>query len=88
MLYTDEYLDDLIRAVGQTTGIEELNGRSVLITGATSGYGLETAKLFKENGVVDTTINAIVKEMDVAKGLFFFRTDSCQCKISCFIPCR
>ena len=35
MLYTDEYLDDLIRAVGQTTGIEELNGRSVLITGAT-----------------------------------------------------
>ena len=29
-------------------------------------------KLFKENGVVDTTINAIVKEMDVAKGLFYY----------------
>ena len=27
-------------------------------------------KLFKENGIVDTTVNAIVKEMDVAKGLF------------------
>ena len=26
-------------------------------------------KLFKENGIVDTTINAIVKEMDVAKGV-------------------
>ena len=35
MFYTDEYLDDLIRAVGQTAGIEELNDRSVLITGAT-----------------------------------------------------
>lgn len=29
-------------------------------------------KLFKENGIVDTTINAIVKELDVAKGLFYY----------------
>lgn len=29
-------------------------------------------KLFKENGIVDTTINSIVKEMDVAKGLFYY----------------
>ncbi len=29
-------------------------------------------KLFKENGVVETTINAIVKELDVAKGLFYY----------------
>ncbi len=29
-------------------------------------------KLFKENGIVDTTISAIVREMDVAKGLFYY----------------
>lgn len=29
-------------------------------------------KLFKKNGVVDTTINSIVKELDVAKGLFYY----------------
>jgi AcrR family transcriptional regulator len=29
-------------------------------------------KLFRENGIVDTTISAIVKEMDVAKGLFYY----------------
>ena len=29
-------------------------------------------KLFKKNGIVDTTINSIVKEMDVAKGLFYY----------------
>jgi AcrR family transcriptional regulator len=29
-------------------------------------------KLFKENGIVDTTINSIVKEMNVAKGLFYY----------------
>ena len=29
-------------------------------------------KLFKENGIVDTTINSIVREMDVAKGLFYY----------------
>ena len=29
-------------------------------------------KLFQENGIVDTTINSIVKEMDVAKGLFYY----------------
>jgi hypothetical protein len=29
-------------------------------------------KLFKKNGIVDTTISAIVKEMDVAKGLFYY----------------
>ncbi len=29
-------------------------------------------KLFKENGIVDTTINNIVKELDVAKGLFYY----------------
>lgn len=29
-------------------------------------------RLFKENGIVDTTINSIVKEMDVAKGLFYY----------------
>lgn len=29
-------------------------------------------KLFKENGIVDTTINNIVKEMNVAKGLFYY----------------
>lgn len=29
-------------------------------------------KLFKENGVVETTVNAIVKELDVAKGLFYY----------------
>lgn len=34
---------------------------------------VETAeRLFKEHGVVDTTINAIVKELDVAKGLFYY----------------
>jgi len=29
-------------------------------------------KLFKENGIVDTTVNAIVREMNVAKGLFYY----------------
>ena len=29
-------------------------------------------KLFKENGIVDTTINSIVKELDVAKSLFYY----------------
>ena len=29
-------------------------------------------KLFKETGVVETTVNAIVKELDVAKGLFYY----------------
>ncbi len=29
-------------------------------------------KLFKKNGIVDTTVSAIVKEMDVAKGLFYY----------------
>ncbi len=29
-------------------------------------------KLFKENGVVETTVNSIVKELDVAKGLFYY----------------
>ncbi len=29
-------------------------------------------KLFKKNGVVETTVNAIVKELDVAKGLFYY----------------
>ena len=29
-------------------------------------------KLFKENGIVETTISSIVKEMDVAKGLFYY----------------
>lgn len=29
-------------------------------------------KLFKENGIVDTTVNAIVKDMNVAKGLFYY----------------
>ncbi len=29
-------------------------------------------KLFKENGIVDTTVNNIVKELDVAKGLFYY----------------
>lgn len=34
---------------------------------------MDTAeKLFKENGIVDTTINSIVKELDVAKGLFYY----------------
>lgn len=29
-------------------------------------------KLFRQNGIVDTTISSIVKEMDVAKGLFYY----------------
>ena len=29
-------------------------------------------KLFRENGIVDTTISSIVKEMNVAKGLFYY----------------
>ena len=29
-------------------------------------------KLFKENGIVQTTVNSIVKEVDVAKGLFYY----------------
>ena len=29
-------------------------------------------KLFKENGIVDTTVNSIVKDMNVAKGLFYY----------------
>lgn len=29
-------------------------------------------KLFQKNGIVDTTVNAIVKEVDVAKGLFYY----------------
>lgn len=29
-------------------------------------------KLFRENGIVDTTVNSIVKELDVAKGLFYY----------------
>ena len=35
-------------------------------------------KLFKENGIVDTTINSIVREMDVAKGLFYYYFKSKQ----------
>ncbi|MBR2067500.1 MAG: TetR/AcrR family transcriptional regulator [Solobacterium sp.] len=38
---------------------------------------IETAeKLFMENGIVDTTVNSIVKELDVAKGLFYYYFDS------------
>lgn len=33
-------------------------------------------KLFKQNGIVDTTVNAIVKQMDVAKGLFYYYFNS------------
>ena len=33
-------------------------------------------KLFRENGIVETTINAIVKEMDVAKGFFYYYFES------------
>lgn len=33
-------------------------------------------KLFLENGIVDTTVNSIVKELDVAKGLFYYYFDS------------
>lgn len=33
-------------------------------------------KLFRENGIVDTTVNSIVKELDVAKGLFYYYFDS------------
>lgn len=29
-------------------------------------------KLFKKNGIVDTTVNNIVREVDVAKGLFYY----------------
>ena len=29
-------------------------------------------RLFKKNGVMGTTINAIVSEMNVAKGLFYY----------------
>ena len=29
-------------------------------------------KLFKENGIVETTVSSIVKELDVAKGLFYY----------------
>lgn len=29
-------------------------------------------KLFRENGIVDTTVNSIVRELDVAKGLFYY----------------
>ncbi len=33
-------------------------------------------KLFKKNGIFDTTISSIVKEMDVAKGLFYYYFNS------------
>lgn len=33
-------------------------------------------KLFRENGVMETTVNAIAKEMHVAKGLFYYYFDS------------
>lgn len=33
-------------------------------------------KLFKKDGIVDTTVNSIVKEVDVAKGLFYYYFDS------------
>lgn len=33
-------------------------------------------ELFKKNGIVDTTVNAIVKQMDVAKGLFYYYFNS------------
>lgn len=33
-------------------------------------------KLFQENGVVQTTVNAIVKEANVAKGLFYYYFNS------------
>ena len=29
-------------------------------------------KLFRENGIVDTKVNSIVRELDVAKGLFYY----------------
>ena len=29
-------------------------------------------KLFRENGIMETTVNSIVREMDVAKGLFYY----------------
>ena len=29
-------------------------------------------KLFRENGIVDTTVNNIVRELNVAKGLFYY----------------
>ena len=33
-------------------------------------------KLFRENGIVDTTISSIVKEVYVAKGLFYYYFNS------------
>ena len=33
-------------------------------------------KLFRQNGIMDTTINSIVKEMNVAKGLFYYYFNS------------
>ncbi|MBR0478017.1 MAG: TetR/AcrR family transcriptional regulator, partial [Solobacterium sp.] len=33
-------------------------------------------KLFRENGIVDTTISSIVKEVNVAKGLFYYYFNS------------
>ncbi len=33
-------------------------------------------KLFRENGIVDTTVSSIVNEMNVAKGLFYYYFNS------------
>ena len=33
-------------------------------------------RLFRKNGIVDTTVNSIVKEMNVAKGLFYYYFNS------------
>lgn len=33
-------------------------------------------KLFRKKGIVDTTVNSIVKEMNVAKGLFYYYFNS------------
>ena len=59
MLYTDECLEDLIKAVGQTAGIEELNGRTVFITGATGMLcsGVADALLeMNRRGLLDTKL--------------------------------
>ena len=33
-------------------------------------------RLFRKNGIVDTTVNSIVKEMNVSKGLFYYYFNS------------